>query len=189
MAILPRASKYARKRPANGGCQMMEGWKSTGIRLELSEGGSGSRSRGEKKISCNGYRFPPRMRALKSSSDFRSWVNSDFRDMVIPANLVSLGFGSRAEIQTESEPHIVKSAVYACQRRSRGPGQCGRGQAGTAPHKVSPGWDFREGAKFPAPGSIPCSGSNSALKFPARLRREFCKKTMQYQRVSHTPFA
>jgi hypothetical protein len=24
---------------------------------------------------------------------------------------------------------------------------------------------------------IPCSGSNSALKFPARLRREFCKKT------------
>ena len=36
---------------------------------------------------------------------------------------------------------------------------------------------------------IPCSGSNSALKFPARLRREFCKKTMQYQRISHTPFA
>ena len=28
---------------------------------------------------------------------------------------------------------------------------------------------------------IPCSGSNSALKFPARLRREFCKKTTQYQ--------
>ena len=36
---------------------------------------------------------------------------------------------------------------------------------------------------------IPCSGSNLAPKFPARLRREFCKKTMQYQRISHTPFA
>jgi len=34
----------------------------------------------------------------------------------------------------------------------------------TAP-KVSPGWDFREGAKFPCSGIlIPCSGSNSALK-------------------------
>ena len=41
------------------------------------------------------------------------------------------------------------------QRRSRGPRP---GQTGTAPHKVSPGWDFREGAKFPAPG----------FEFPAR---------------------
>ena len=93
------------------------------------------------------------------------------------------------DFKLRREPHIVKSAVYACQRRSRGPGQCGCGQAGTAPHKVSPDWNFREG-QIPCSGiRIPCSGSNSALKFPARLRREFCKKTMQYQRISHTPFA
>ena len=41
------------------------------------------------------------------------------------------------------------------QRRSSGPRP---GKTGTAPHKVSPGWDFREGAKFPAPG----------FEFPAR---------------------
>jgi hypothetical protein len=76
-------------------------------------GPSGSSvAEGMKKISCNGYRFPPRMRALKSSSDFRSWVNSDFRDMVLPANLVSLGFGSRAETQTETRAaHRQKRCV------------------------------------------------------------------------------
>jgi Helix-turn-helix len=46
------------------------------------------------------------------------------------------------------------------------------------------------GRQIPYSGvRIPCSGSNSALKFPARLRREFCKKTTQYQRFRHTPFA
>ena len=120
-------------------------------------GPSGSSvAEGMKKISCNGYRFPPRMRALKSSSDFRSWANSDFRDMVLPANLVSLGFGSRAETQTETRAaHCQKRCVHlpATQPRARP----ARPRAG-APHKVSPGWDFREGAKFPAPG----------FEFPAR---------------------
>jgi hypothetical protein len=32
----------------------------------------------------------------------------------------------------------------------------GPDQAGTASHKVSPDWDFREGAKFPARDQIPC---------------------------------
>jgi hypothetical protein len=35
-------------------------------------------SQGMTKISYKWYRFPPHMRALKSSSDFRSRVNSDF---------------------------------------------------------------------------------------------------------------
>jgi hypothetical protein len=51
----------------------------------------GSLAKGMTKISYKRYRFPPRMRALKSSSDFRSRVNSDFRDRVLPANLVSGG--------------------------------------------------------------------------------------------------
>ena len=66
----------------------------------------------------------------------------------------ALGRGWRLKLRRE--PHIVKSAVYACPRRSRGPGQCGRGPA--RPTKCRPGWDFREGAKFPAPG----------FEFPAR---------------------
>ena len=54
----------------------------------------------------------------------------------------------------------------------------------------STGLGFPGGRQIPCSGiRIPCSGSNSALKFPARLRREFCKKTMQYQRISHIPFA
>ena len=69
------------------------------------------------------------------------------------------------------------------------PGQCGPDQAGTASHKVSPELGFPGGRQIPCSGiRIPCSGSNSALKFPARLRREFCKKTMQYQRLSHYTF-
>jgi hypothetical protein len=62
----------------------------------------------------------------------------------------ALGRGRRLKLRRER--HIVKSAAYACQRRSRGPGPMRPWPAGTAPHKVSPGWDFREGAKFPAPG-------------------------------------
>jgi hypothetical protein len=76
----------------------------------------------------------------------------------------ALGRGRRLKLRRE--PHIVKSAVHACQRRSRGPGQCGRGQAGTAPHKVSPGWDFREGRQ------IPCSGDSNSLlgiKFGSKI--------------------
>ena len=97
----------------------------------------------------------------------------------------ALGRGWRLKLRRE--PHIVKSAVYACPRRSRGPGQCGRGPA---PHKSLAGLGFQGGRQIPCSGiRIPCSGSNSALKFPARLRREFCKKTMQFQRISHTPFA
>ena len=151
-------------------------------------GPSGSSvAEGMKKISCNGYRFPPRMRALKSSSDFRSWANSDFRDMILPANLVSLGFGSRAETQTETRAaHRQKRCVRlpATQPRPRPV----RPRAG-APQK-SRRVGFPGGRQIPCSGiRIPCSGSNSALKFPARLRREFCKKTMQFQRISHTPFA
>jgi hypothetical protein len=145
---------------------------------------------GMKKISCNGYRFPPRMRALKSSSDFRSWGNSDFRDMVLPANLVTLGFGSRAETQTETRAaHRQKrcARLPATQPRPRPvrPRPSGHG----APQSLA-GLGFPGGRQIPCSGiRIPCSGSNSALKFPARLRREFSKKTMQYQRISHAPFA
>jgi hypothetical protein len=58
-----------------------------------------------------------------------------------------------------------------------------------APQSLA-GLGFPGGRQIPCSGiRIPCSGSNSALKFPARLRREFCKKTMQYQRISHIPFA
>jgi hypothetical protein len=52
------------------------------------------------------------------------------------------------------------------------------------------GLGFPGGRQIPCSGILsPCSGSNSALKFPARLRREFCKKTTQYHRFRRIPFA
>jgi hypothetical protein len=92
--------------------------------------------------------------------------------------------GRARRLKRGRERHIIKSAVFACQRRSRGPG-CLRPptKRARAPQKVSPGWNFREGAKFPAPG----------FEFPARDQirlqnslqdclGDFCKKTTQYQR-------
>ena len=122
-------------------------------------GPSGSSvAEGMKKISCNGYRFPPRMRALKSSSDFRSWVNSDFRDMVLPANLVSLGFGSRAETQTEARAaHRQKRCVRLPTTQPRPRPVRPRPSGHGAPQSLA-GLGFLGGAKFPAPG----------FEFPAR---------------------
>ncbi len=61
-------------------------------------------------------------------------------------------FDRDRRLKLRRERHIVKSAVYACRRRSRGPGRRGPGQAGTVPHKDLPGGDFRKSARFPAPG-------------------------------------
>ena len=49
---------------------------------------------------------------------------------------------------------------------------------------------FEAGRQVPCCGiEIPCLGSNSALKFPARRRREFCEKDAQHQLVRSDVFA
>ena len=97
----------------------------------------------------------------------------------------ALGRGRRLKLRRE--PHIVKSAVYACSDVAAGPARAAAGRRPTKSRRV--GISGR-GAKFPAPGfEFPARDQIRALKFPARLRSEFCKKTMQYQRISHTPFA
>jgi hypothetical protein len=74
----------------------------------------------------------------------------------------ALGRGRRLKLRRE--PHIVKSAVYACSDAVVAPGQCGPSQAG-APHKVTPGWDSGR-----APNSL-LRDSNSLLgiKFGSKI--------------------
>jgi hypothetical protein len=97
--------------------------------------------------------------------------------------VVSLG-------KTRTRAHIAQSAVYACQRRSRGSRPVlPRPSGHEAPQSLA-GSRFPGGRQILCSGiRIPCSGPNSALKFPATVRREFCKKTAQYQRFSHKSFA
>lgn len=103
---------------------------------------------------------------------------------------VRIDFRQGQETQTETRAAHRQKRCVRLPATQPGPRPVRPRPSGHSAPQSLAGLGFPGERQIPCSGvRIPCSGSNSALKFPARLRREFCKKTTQYQWFSHTPFA